>query len=352
MYVPLSMLLTLDARVKNHFTPANLDPTAINTIYAHVLNPMVVTRSYMCVEPIQLFLNTKALRRGIVQLADPDFDPYSLLIHDSGMVPVSTQIAIVNPETCTLSRIGEFGEIWVASESNVKGFYRSKDPFDLTRMTARISDGDPRATYVRTGDLGFLYNVSRPVGPGGAVVDMQTLFVLGSIGETFEVNGLNHFPMDIERTIERSHRKIVRSGSAVFQAGGQIVGVIEVLTEEYLAALVPLIINAVLNEHQVVIDVIAFVARGDFPRSRLGEKQRGKILSHWVTRKLYAIPLTFLTADARLNNSRYERRICGIRGVWRIWRGLPSRFKTRLIMVIFVSRVSRRQSILPPRSRD
>jgi hypothetical protein len=158
--------------------------------------------------------------------------------------------------------------------------------------------------------------------------------------------------MDIERTIERSHRKIVRSGSAVFQAGGQIVGVIEVLTEEYLAALVPLIINAVLNEHQVVIDVIAFVARGDFPRSRLGEKQRGKILSHWVTRKLYAIPLTFLTADARLNNSRYERRICGIRGVWRIWRGLPSRFKTRLRMVIFVSRVSRRQSILPPRPRD
>jgi len=248
---------------------------------------MVVTRSYMCVEPIQLFLDTKALRRGIVQIADPNFDPYSLLIHDSGMVPVSTQIAIVNPETCILSRIGEFGEIWVSSEANVRGFYQSKDPFDLTRMTAKILDGDPRTVYVRTGDLGFLYNVSRPVGPGGAVVDMQTLFVLGSIGETFEVNGLNHFPMDIEATIERSHRKFVRSGTAVFQAGGQVVAVIEVFTDEHLAALVPLVVNAVLNEHQVVIDLVAFVARGDFPRSRLGEKQRGKILSHWITRKLY-----------------------------------------------------------------
>jgi acyl-CoA synthetase (AMP-forming)/AMP-acid ligase II len=176
---------------------------------------MVVTRSYMCVEPIALHLNTKALRRGIIQLTDPDSDPFGLLIHDSGMVPVCTQIAIVNPETCMLSRIGEFGEIWVASEANAKGFYKSKDPFDNSRMAVRTADGDQRIEYVRTGDLGFLHNVSRPVGPGGALVDMQTLFVLGSIGETFEVNGLNHFPMDIEKTIERTHRKIARAGRYV-----------------------------------------------------------------------------------------------------------------------------------------
>jgi len=75
----------------------------------------------------------------------------------------------------------------------------------------------------------------------------------------------------------------------VFQAGGQNVAVVEVHNDEYLASVVPLIVNAVLNEHQVVVDVITFVARGDFPRSRLGEKQRGKILSHWVTRKLRTI---------------------------------------------------------------
>jgi hypothetical protein len=81
-------------------------------------------------------------------------------------------------------------------------------------------------------------------------------------------------------------------GSAVFQAGGQIVAVLEVLTDEHLPSIVPLAVNAVLSEHQVVIDVITFVARGDFPRSRLGEKQRGKILSHWVTRKLYIFIMT------------------------------------------------------------
>lgn len=54
----------------------------------------------------------------------------------------------------------------------------------------------------------------------------------------------------------------------------------------YLAALVPVIVNSILNEHQIVVDIVAFVNRGDFPRSRLGEKQRGKILAGWVTRKL------------------------------------------------------------------
>jgi hypothetical protein len=53
-----------------------------------------------------------------------------------------------------------------------------------------------------------------------------------------------------------------------------------------LASIVPVIVNAILNEHQIVVDIVAFVNKGDFPRSRLGEKQRGKILASWVTRKM------------------------------------------------------------------
>lgn len=51
----------------------------------------------------------------------------------------------------------------------------------------------------------------------------------------------------------------------------------------------PIIVNTVLNEHQLVLDIVAFVALGDFPRSRLGEKQRGKILASWVSRKMRTI---------------------------------------------------------------
>ena len=167
----------------------------------------------MSVEPIELWLEMNSLRRGIVVPVDPDTDPSALLVQDSGMVPVSTQIAIVNPETNRLCLIGEYGEIWVQSEANAHSFYGSKDLFDVERLNGRTVDGDPEARYMRTGDLGFLYNVSKPIGPGGALVDMQVLFVLGNIGDTFEINGLSHFAIDIEFSVEKSHRNICPGGS-------------------------------------------------------------------------------------------------------------------------------------------
>lgn len=61
---------------------------------------------------------------------------------------------------------------------------------------------------------------------------------------------------------------------------------VEVARKPYLASLVPVIVNAILMEHQIIVDIVAFVNKGDFPRSRLGEKQRGKLLAGWVTRKM------------------------------------------------------------------
>ena len=90
------------------------------------------------------------------------------------------------------------------------------------------------------------------------------------------------------------------SSSAVFQAGGLVVVLVEVRVKSYLASMVPVIVNAILNEHQLVVDIVAFVGKGDFPRSRLGEKQRGKILASWVTRKMYFLP-TSLPASIALS---------------------------------------------------
>lgn len=214
-----NMMISADARprvdvfqkVRMHFAATGLDRTAINTVYSHILNPMIASRSYMCIEPMELWLDPKALRRGLIFVTDQEREPKALLVQDSGMVPVSTQIAIVNPESRELCMEGEYGEIWVDSEACVKGFYGSQDPFDVERFDGRTVE-DPSIRYVRTGDLGFLHSVRRPIGPGGAIVDMQVLFVLGNIGETFEINGLSHFPMDIEASVEACHRNIVPSG--------------------------------------------------------------------------------------------------------------------------------------------
>src|SRR3981081_1128659 len=85
--------------------------------------------------------------------------------------------------------------------------------------------------------------------------------------------------------------------SAVFQAGGLLVVLVEVGRKAYLASIVPVIVNTILNEHQIVADIVAFVNKGDFPRSRLGEKQRGKVLASWVTRKMRTMA-QFVIRDA------------------------------------------------------
>lgn len=68
-----------------------------------------------------------------------------------------------------------------------------------------------------------------------------------------------------------------------------MVVLVEVARKSFLTSLVPVIVNSILNEHQIVVDIVAFVTRGAFPRSRLGEKQRGKILAGWVSRKMATI---------------------------------------------------------------
>lgn len=108
--------------------------------------------------------------------------------------------------------------------------------------------------------------------------------------------------------------------SAVFQAGGLVVVLVEVVRKAYLASIVPVIVDAVLNEHQVVVDIVAFVSKGDFPRSRLGEKQRGKILASWVTRKLRTIAQFGIRdpdgADSQITEVAEPRSAVGsVRGV-------------------------------------
>lgn len=68
-----------------------------------------------------------------------------------------------------------------------------------------------------------------------------------------------------------------------------MVVIVEIFRKNFLASIVPVIVNAVLNTHHIVVDIVSFVSKGDFPRSRLGEKQRGRILSSWVSGKLRTI---------------------------------------------------------------
>ncbi|KAF9438250.1 hypothetical protein BGZ76_008983 [Entomortierella beljakovae] len=305
--------------IERRFIQSRMEKLVINSMFGHMINPMITTRSYMGIEPVRLHLSLRALRRGIVQITTEQEDPTGVWVEDSGIPICGTTVAIVNPETREICLSREIGEIWVSSDSNVQSYQGAArehgrnlsvasplsveasnpvekpseptSPSDVnSRYNVTIARGDSRISYVRTGEVGFLWNYSKDTFNGGKPTSL--LFVLGSIGETFEVNGLMHFPKDIEGTVERAHPNIAPSGSIVFQADQAIVCVVQVRQADIsVINLCLTVLHQILEKHQFVPDVIAVVGEGVITKNRFGEKQRGKMLSLFMSAK---VPLLYI----------------------------------------------------------
>ncbi|KAG0055757.1 hypothetical protein BGZ83_007482 [Gryganskiella cystojenkinii] len=314
--------------IERRFAQSRLEKTVINTMFGHMINPMVTTRSYMNVEPVRLHVSLKSLRRGTVQITTEQEDPTGIWVEDCGIPICGTTVAIVNPETREICLSREIGEIWVSSEANVQSYQGAArenggrtlsnasplsveasnppppsangsekstieptSPSDFnSRYNVTIAGGDARISYVRTGEIGFLWNYSKDTFNGGKPTSL--LFVLGSIGETFEVNGLMHFPKDIEATVERAHPNVTPNGSIVFQADQAVVVVVQVRQPDFTVVNLTLsVMHQVLEKHQFMPDVIAVVGEGVLTKNRFGEKQRGKMLSLFMSAKM---PLLYI----------------------------------------------------------
>jgi acyl-CoA synthetase (AMP-forming)/AMP-acid ligase II len=200
-------------KISRYLSLSRLERENINTVYSHPFNPMITTRSYMLLEPISLIADFEWLRQGIVRpLSQGDDSHYGVLLQDSGIVPTNTMIAIVNPETHALCPSNVIGEIWVSSDSNVKGLYGTNKDHSGT-FEAMLQGADPRVKYMRTGDIGFLWNVQRKaVNVQAPVEEGQCLYVLGHIDEIISSKGLIHFAIDIEETVENCHQDILSEG--------------------------------------------------------------------------------------------------------------------------------------------
>lgn len=166
-------------------------------------------------EPLSLSIDPYWLRQGIIRPMSPEEEPYGILLNDSGIVPCNTMVAIVNPETRTVCPSNMVGEIWVSSDSNAKTFHNLDEAGHNFRFEATIAGNDPSVKYMRTGDFGFLWNVRRRVDNRmmhPVLEEGQCLFVLGPVSETVVRNGLIHFPLDVELSIERCHPTIPSGG--------------------------------------------------------------------------------------------------------------------------------------------
>jgi len=116
-----------------------------------------------------------------------------------GQSLLDQKVLIVNPKTLNICEQEKVGEIWVSGPSIGQGYWHKPQETE-TLFNAYLTTGE--GPFLRTGDLGFLEN--------------QELFITGRIKDIIIINGRNHYPQDIEWTVEQSHPLIRPSGVAGF----------------------------------------------------------------------------------------------------------------------------------------
>lgn len=131
---------------------------------------------------------------------DTDDNESSQSLVGCGQTMVGQKIVIVDPVSLKLCPAGEIGEIWVSGPSIARGYWNRQSETART-FKAYVSD-TKEGPFLRTGDLGFLKD--------------GEMFVTGRLKDLIIIDGRNHYPQDIERTVERSHKSLRVSCCAAF----------------------------------------------------------------------------------------------------------------------------------------
>jgi 8-amino-7-oxononanoate synthase len=254
---------TLD-RFVEAFSSCGFRREAFYPCYGLAEATLMVTGGYRSEPPVIRSFEAALLERNqVAQVQDPSRSASRRLV-GCGNILLDQQVVIADTETLQRCPPGRIGEILVHGQSVAHGYWRRPEE---SRTTFHVHLGDTgEGPFLRTGDLGFLLD--------------GELFVAGRIKDLLIVRGVNHYPQDIERTVELAHPQLRPSAGAAFtlerDGSARLVVVQEAARrrdlhfEEIFAA----IRAQVAAEHDVALDAIVLIKAGSIPKTSSGKIQR------------------------------------------------------------------------------
>ena len=176
------------------------------------------------------------------------------------------KVAIANTETLTRADDGCVGEIWVKGESVARGYWNQAEKTEETFKAYLADTGE--GPFLRTGDLGFIQD--------------EELFVTGRLKDVIIVRGQNHYPQDIELTVEKSHPALRVGCGAAFTVevkGSERLVIVQEVERSYLRKLdtpkvVDSICQAVTAEHSLQPYATVLIKTGSIPKTSSGKVKR------------------------------------------------------------------------------
>lgn len=168
----------------------------------------------------------------------------------------------------------------MADPSVALGYWRKPEDSAAT-FQARLTDEPGAGPFLRTGDLGLL-------------LDGQ-LYMTGRLKDLVIIAGANHYPQDIEWTVQSHCPELRRDHCAAFSIGGEVGGdggerlVILAEPERLLDDWDPLfrrIRTAVADHHDIAVSAIVLLKRGGILKTSSGKLQRRACQSAFLESQL------------------------------------------------------------------
>ena len=193
-----------------------------------------------------------------------------------GRVLQDQKIVIVDPESLIERSENSVGEVWVSGPSVASGYWNRTEE-TVQAFCAQLADTG-EGPFLRTGDLGILQH--------------GELFIVGRIKDLIIIRGVNHYPHDIELTVERSDKALRPGCGAAFsievEGEERLVLVHEVDSHKQIDmdAIIDSIRRNVARRHDLHVYGVALIKAGTIPKTSSGKIQRHASRSGFLAQSL------------------------------------------------------------------
>lgn len=262
------------------FAPCGFRREAFYPCYGLAEVTLLASGGLKAAPPVIFTVQNGALEHSRVVAAPGEKDGTKTLV-GCGQSLGDQEIVIAHPETLTRCSPDEVGEIWIAGPSVAQGYWNRPEETQRTFQAYLAETGE--GPFLRTGDLGFLKD--------------GELFVTGRLKDLIIVAGHNHYPQDIEMTVERSHPSIRPDCCAAFSAdiageerlvivaeverrfsgegaGWREMGSLVVAHVPDTSEIVQAIRRAVAESHELRVYTVLLLKAGTIPKTSSGKIQR------------------------------------------------------------------------------
>ncbi|MEW2527846.1 aminotransferase class I/II-fold pyridoxal phosphate-dependent enzyme [Streptomyces sp. NPDC047071] len=252
---------TLD-RFAERFAPCGFRRAALLPCYGLAEATLMVTGVRAHEPPAVGTFDAAALGAGTAVPADG-----GRVTRVVGCGPAVDGLDVAVVDAATRRRItadGTVGEIWIAGGSVARGYWRRPEATEETFRARLADEGD--TPYLRTGDLGF--------------TSAGQLHVVGRTKDVVIVQGRNHYPHDVELTVERADPAIRAGCGAAFavevDGAEQLVVAYEIDGRRAADApgLLARLRTAIAEEHEVAPHAVLLLKRSTVPKTTSGKIQR------------------------------------------------------------------------------